>query len=144
MRDAMDILNLIRLGRKAASDPPTTNPPLMSAEERQALRREMLYEVVRAAFTDYGFYPEHYRFAVVPMDRRGHVYIVTVTLCARHSCENFAPQGLLARLAQDITLRAKTRFGLQVSSVYWCVAHDMPDFLCKGSERRNDIHALAG
>ncbi|TFY96586.1 hypothetical protein [Ramlibacter humi] len=134
----MDILGLIRAGRKAAFAP-STNTQLMSADERQALRREMLYESIRASFTAHGFYPEHYRFSVVPVDRRGHAHIVTVTLCARHAAEGFGPNGLLARLAEHIVQSARTTFGLQVNNVYWCVAHDMPDFLNRKPDNRLNI-----
>lgn len=108
-----------KLGRDSSS--PETRPVQMSLEERMALRREMMFDVVRTTMQVRGVPPSSYRVKVVPADKRAHSFVVMVDLPEDFLDSDDGSPVELRRLAAVMVEAARLRFSLLVVGVYWRV-----------------------
>ena len=68
------------LGKTSTSPGPETQPERMNLDERMVLRREMAFQVVRYVIGEWGLPEASFRFKVVPLDPRGHIFSVMIDL----------------------------------------------------------------
>lgn len=100
-----------------------SQPVVMGLDERMALRRTMMCEVVAASLEEGGLPAGSYRFRVVAADRRAHSYAVMVDLPAEFMDSGRGDPSALALRASALFVAARARFRLHVVGVYWRV-HD--------------------
>ena len=103
-----------------------------------ALRREMMFEVVRDVMNTMAVTAGAYRFKVMPMDRRGHAYIVLVDLSTHFISDGKNAQRELQRLGRLIETTADTRFHLLVPGVYWRIDPNLMIERAAGAEPDQD------
>jgi hypothetical protein len=124
----MSILKRIGLSSKGPPDAPSgpeTKSHRMNLDERMALRREMVFQVVRDVMGEWGLPETSYRFKVVPADPRGHTYSVMIDLPIQFSTDVSISQRELRRLDGLIDVAARERFKLRVVGVYWRVSESL-------------------
>lgn len=98
-----------------------SQPVVMGLEERMALRRDMMCEVVVASLEEGGMPAGAFRFRVVAADRRAHSYAVMVDLPLEFMDSAQGSQRSLALRAHAMVAAARARFRLHVVGVYWRV-----------------------
>mgnify|MGYP001216165177 CR=1 FL=1 len=112
-------------------------PYRLNLDERMALRREMLFQVVRDVMGEWGLPGSSYRFRVVPVDPRGHTYVVMIDLPIQFITEVSISQSDLKRLGALVDLASRKRFKLRVTGVYWRVSESLGvDFLDQSGTRQ--------
>jgi hypothetical protein len=114
------------LGKTSTGAGPETQPERMNLDERMVLRREMAFQVVRYVIGEWGLPEASFRFKVVPLDPRGHIFSVMIDLPVQFMADLAISQRELQRLGGLIDLAARKRFNLRVPSVYWRVSEDLP------------------
>jgi len=97
----------------------------MNLDERMVLRREMAFQVVRYVIGEWGLPEASFRFKVVPLDPRGHIFSVMIDLPVQFMADLAISQRELQRLGDLIDLAARKRFNLRVPSVYWRVSESL-------------------
>lgn len=97
----------------------------MNLDERMVLRREMAFQVVRYVIGEWGLPEASFRFKVVPLDLRGHIFSVMIDLPVQFMADLAISQRELQRLGGLIDLAARNRFNLRVPSVYWRVSESL-------------------
>ena len=78
-------------------------------------RRELLYTVVRDAMVRAGVLSASYKFKVLSLDQRGRQFLVMMDLAREYGGETARLSEIEALIAQ----RAKTRYDILVTAVYW-------------------------
>lgn len=103
------------------SQPRFAHDPINRGEVRKAkrhARREQLYQAVRESMTLSGVLSASYKFKVLSLDQLGDQFLVMMDVERA-----FASQvDKLADVEIRIVKTAKTRFEIQVTSVYWRIA----------------------
>lgn len=103
------------------SQPRFVHDPVNRGEERKAkrhARREQLYQAVRESMTLSGVLSASYTFKVLSLDQVGDQFLVMMDVE-----RGFASQAeKLADIETRIVQTARTRFEIQVTSVYWRIA----------------------
>ena len=106
---------------RAQLQPRFAHDPVNRSEERKAkrhARREQLYQAVRESMTLSGVLTASYKFKVLSLDQVGKQFLVMMDVE-----RGFATQvDKLADIENRIVQTAKTRFEIQVTSVYWRIA----------------------
>ena len=106
---------------RAHSQPRFAHDPVNRGEERKVkrhARREQLYQAVRESMTLSGVLTASYKFKVLSLDQVGDQFLVMMDVELA-----FASQvDKLADIEIRIVQAAKTRFEIQVTSVYWRIA----------------------
>lgn len=113
------------LGKTSTGAGPETQPERMNLDERMVLRREMAFQVVRYVIGEWGLPEASFRFKVVPLDPRGHIFSVMIDLPVQFMADLAISQRELQRLGDLIDLAARKRFNLRVPSVYWRVSESL-------------------
>ena len=106
------------MGKASRSAGPETQPVRMNLDERMVLRREMAFQVVRYVIGEWGLPEASFRFKVVPLDVRGHIFSVMIDLPVQFMADLAISQRELQRLGGLIDLAARKRFNLRMPSVY--------------------------
>ena len=127
-------IGLLLIGEGEAQTDPESGVDHLSLEERMALRRDMVFQVVRDVMGEWGLPGSSYRFKVVPTDPRGHAYVVMIDLPIQFMTDVTISQRELkglGGLGGLVALAARKRFNLRVTGVYWRVSEslvvDFPD-----------------
>lgn len=106
---------------RAHSQPRFAHDSINRGDERKAkrhARREQLYQAVRESMTLSGVLSASYKFKVLSLDQVGDQFLVMMDVERA-----FASQvDKLADVENRIVQTAKTRFEIQVTSVYWRIA----------------------
>ncbi len=119
----------LSIGKEEVPGARESKPHRMNLDERMALRREMVFQVVRDVMGEWGLPGSSYRFKVVPADPRGHTYSVMIDLPIQFSTDVSISQRELKRLGGLVDFAARKRFKLRVTGVYWRVSESlMVDF----------------
>lgn len=113
------------MGKASRSAGPETQPVRMNLDERMVLRREMAFQVVRYVIGEWGLPEASFRFKVVPLDLRGHIFSVMIDLPVQFMADLAISQRELQRLGGLIDLAARKRFNLRMPSVYWRVSENL-------------------
>ncbi|MES3004454.1 MAG: hypothetical protein V4787_27430 [Pseudomonadota bacterium] len=100
-------------GRDAA--PAESNAQPANRKNERMARRELLYNVVRAAMMRAGILSASYKFKVLSLDGRGRQFLVMIDLARDQAGEI----GKLAEIEALIAQGAKTRHDIVVTAVYW-------------------------
>ena len=82
----------------------------------RAVRRELLYAVVREAMVRAGVLSASYKFKVLSLDGDGHQFLVMVDLARGNGGD-----ASLAEIEAQIAQSAKSRHDILVTAVYWRV-----------------------
>lgn len=98
---------------------PETMPVKMNLDERMAFRRELLFEIIRTSLQSRFIAPNTYRFKVMRTDKRGHCFVVMLDMSPGFMDSQAGQRASLKDIAALLIKNADTRYGLQVSGVYW-------------------------
>ena len=134
------------MGKASRSAGPETQPVRMNLDERMVLRREMAFQVVRYVIGEWGLPEASFRFKVVPLDVRGHIFSVMIDLPVQFMADLAISQRELQRLGGLIDLAARKRFNLRMPSVYWRVSENLavgacPEFCVRHNMTERSIYA---
>ena len=91
----------------------------MTLEERMAFRKELLHEIIRASLSSRFIPSNTYRFKVMRCDERGHAFVVMLDVSPTFLASPAGDDASLNETAAVLIKNAKTKYGLQVSGVYW-------------------------
>lgn len=102
--------------RKGVSkDPAQASTESAKRKADRALRRELLYTVVRQAMVRAGVLSASYKFKVLSLDGGGHQYLIMIDLAGPAGRDARRFSEIEALIAQS----AKSRHDLAVTAVYW-------------------------
>lgn len=113
------------LGKRKASAPePEVNAEVDVAPEGEtsamrrelrAMRRELLFGVVRESMVRAGVLSASYKFKVLSLDTRGHHFLIMMDLSSEFTQDAHRLTEIEALVAQ----RAKARYDIDVKALYW-------------------------
>ena len=98
---------------------PETRPHKMTLEERMAFRKELLQEIIRTTLTSRFIPSSTYRYKVMRRDERGHSFVVMLDMSPTFLASPAGDDTSLNETAALLIKNARTKYGLQVSGVYW-------------------------
>ena len=98
---------------------PETTPVKMNLDERMAFRRELLFETIRASLNSRFIAANTYRFKAMRTDKRGHCFVVMLDMSPTFMASPAGQHASLKETAAELVKNAETKYGLQVSGVYW-------------------------
>jgi hypothetical protein len=83
--------------------------------ELRAMRRELLFGVVRESMVRAGVLSASYKFKVLSLDTRGHHFLIMMDLSSEFTADAHRLTEIEALVAQ----RAKARYDIDVKALYW-------------------------
>ena len=98
---------------------PETKPVKMNLEERMALRRELLYEIIKLSLLSCSVAANTYRFKVMRTDKRGHCFVVLLDMSPTFMAGPAGEHVSLKAMAAVLIKNAEISYGLHVGGVYW-------------------------
>jgi hypothetical protein len=110
--------------RKATAPEPAAQPEMDVAPEGEtsamrrelrAMRRELLFGVVRESMVRAGVLSASYKFKVLSLDTRGHHFLIMMDLSSEFTSDAHRLTEIEALVAQ----RAKARYDIDVKALYW-------------------------
>jgi hypothetical protein len=107
---------------------PTATRPQMSLEERQAYRREMIYQSVRECLLGLGALASMYRFQAMSVDERHHHFIVMIEVTHMFQARLGAKQLGFQEIEALIRQRTFERHGVVLQGMYWRVDENQASF----------------
>jgi hypothetical protein len=103
-------------------------PQRMDLEERQAFRREMLYQAIRESMISLEVNSSMYKFKIMNLDKRHHRFVVMIDVTKSFQPRLTGHARSLYDIEEFIKKHTFDRFGLAVEGIYWRVSDSESPF----------------
>jgi hypothetical protein len=100
----------------------------MTLEQRQAFRREMLYQSIRESFLSMEVLASMYKFKVMPVDARHHRFIAMIDVAKSFVTGRDAKTKSFAAMEKTMRQTTYNRFGILIVGTYWRVSETESQF----------------
>lgn len=107
---------------KSKPTPTTSSPSQMNREERQAFRREMLYQAIREGMISLEVNASMYKFKIMNLDSRHHRFVVMIDVTKSFKPRLYNKALDFHAIEDFIKKHTFDRFGLSLEGVYWRVS----------------------
>lgn len=114
------------LNNKPAHEPASERMP---ADEGMRYRREMLYQSVRESLLAMEVLSNMYKFKVVNVDPRHHVFIVMVEVSKLFEAKWNGTKASFAQIERRMITGALNRAGVQLQAVYWRIDEEVDSYV---------------
>jgi hypothetical protein len=111
-----------RAGKNAASSQP------MDLAERQAFRRELLYQAIREGMMSLEVSSSRYKFKIMNLDKRHHHFIVMIDVTKSFQPRQYGKLLSFYDIEAFIKNHTFDRFGLRLEGIYWRVSDSESPF----------------
>jgi len=91
----------------------------MTFEERKTWRQGMMHKSIKEVFSDLEIISGMYRYRALPIDERGHYYVIVIETTRHFALSKHISTQKLSQI--EVTLKSQTfeNYGLIVDGVYW-------------------------
>lgn len=105
-----------------------TDPSNMTLAERKAWRLEMLKKSIYDVMSKLGIIGSMYRYRVMPIDDRGHHYVLMIDTTRDFALSSYSTTNKLIDIEIQLKKDTYNNYGVVIDSIYWKVSETFDFF----------------